>query len=238
LTLKGIQFCGSASSTSFSGKPLPLLRSAAPAAAQADHDPAAQTRLALLPPLHAPQVQGQGRRFLEGAARVPQRPRHQAALATRCRGALLALIRRPPCHRGVRQRHAWLQVRPLRRTPDAAARGERGRDGVEHARRGKEPHLFAALRAGGGACVPTAVYFARERDFARAGDSAVAVAEEIFAIRSRSRARIYPRATPLDSNLRNIASVFEELLEENFCGFVKFIKIASSFKELLEMLLM
>jgi hypothetical protein len=38
--------------------------------------------------------------------------------------------------------------------------------------------------------------------------------------------------------LTNIASVFEELLEENFCGFVKFIKIASSFKELLEMLLM
>jgi len=55
-------------------------------------------------------------------------------------------------------------------------------------------------------------------------------------IRSRSRARIYPRARPLNSKLGNIASVFEELLEKNFCGFAKFIKIASSFEELLEML--
>ena len=48
-------------------------------------------------------------------------------------------------------------------------------------------------------------------------------------IRTRSRARIYPRARP--------AIVFEELLEKDFCGFTKFINIASSFEELLEMLL-
>jgi len=76
----------------------------------------------------------------------------------------------------------------------------------------------------------------RERDFARAGDGAVDAAEEIFTIRCPRRARICPRATPLNSKLGNIASVFEELLENDFCDFAKFTKIAISFEELLEML--
>jgi len=76
---------------------------------------------------------------------------------------------------------------------------------------------------------------ARERDFAYGREYDVG-GGAVDAIRSRSRTRIYRRARHLNSKLENIASVFEELLEKDFCGFAKFIKITSSFEELLEML--